>query len=348
MQSVRIIPLIVSALSLLVPSCALAHQDEVTARDMAHAANAFLATLKPEQKNKAAFPLNDAERTRWHFVPTEMHSRQGLSFRDMTTEQQHMAYALLASVLSARGVQKTAQIMSLEQILHDANPKGRFARDPKWYFISIFGKPSADGTWGWRFEGHHLSLSFTVVDGHIAGLTPAFFGTNPGIVLDGPRKGLQVLAVEENTARALVRSLEAEQRKAAIVAAKAPADIITKADRRARRLEPLGLPASKMNKKQFTLLWKLLEEQLRNYRPDLADEGVEHFEGLDLEEIHFAWAGSLKPRQGHYYRIQAPDFLIEYDNTQNGANHVHYVVRDLKHDFGEDLLRQHYEQHHKK
>ena len=258
-----------------------------------------------------------------------------------------MAYALLASVLSARGLQKTAQIMSLEQILHDANPKGRFARDPKWYFISIFGKPSVKGTWGWRFEGHHLSLSFTVVDGHIGGLTPSFLGTNPGKVLDGPRKGLQVLAKEEKIARALARSLNAKQRKVAVVDEKAPADIITKADRKARRLEPLGLAASEMNKKQFTQLWTLIEEYLRNYRLDLAEEGLKHLEGLDLKMIHFAWAGSLEPGKGHYYRIQAPDLLIEYDNTQNGANHVHCVVRDLKRDFGEDLLRQHYEQHHK-
>ena len=315
---------------------------------MAYAANAFLATLKPEQKAKATFALDDAPRTRWHCVPTEMHPRPGLSFREMTQEQQHMAYALLASVLSARGLQKTAQIMSLEQILHDANPKGRFARDPKWYFISIFGKPSVKGTWGWRFEGHHLSLSFTVVDGHVGGLTPSFLGTNPGKVLDGPRKGLQVLASEEKIARALTRSLNAEQRKVAVVDEKAPADIITKADRKARRLEPLGLAASEMNKKQFTQLWTLIEEYLRNYRLDLAEEGLKHLEGLDLKMIHFAWAGSLESGKGHYYRIQAPDFLIEYDNTQNGANHVHCVVRDLKRDFGEDLLRQHYEQHHKK
>ena len=335
------------ALTLVFSTSALAHPDQ-TAADMANAANAFLATLKPEQIAKATFELDDTNRTRWHFVPTEMHPRHGLSFREMQQEQQHMAYALLASVLSARGLQKTAQIMSLEQILHDANPKGRFARDPKWYFISIFGKPSVKGTWGWRFEGHHLSLSFTVVDGHVGGLTPSFLGTNPGKVLDGPRKGLQVLASEEKIARALTRSLNAEQRKVAVVDEKAPADIITKADRKARRLEPLGLAASEMNKKQFTQLWTLIEEYLRNYRPDLAEEGLKHLEGLDLKMIHFAWAGSLESGKGHYYRIQAPDFLIEYDNTQNGANHVHCVVRDLKHDFGEDLLRQHYEQHHKK
>ena len=335
------------ALTLVFSTSALAHPDQ-TAADMANAANAFLATLKPEQIAKATFELNDTNRTRWHFVPTEMHPRHGLSFREMQQDQQHMAYALLASVLSARGLQKTAQIMSLEQILHDANPKGRFARDPKWYFISIFGKPSVKGTWGWRFEGHHLSLSFTVVDGHIGGLTPSFLGTNPGKVLDGPRKGLQVLAKEEKIARDLARSLNAEQRKVAVVDEKAPADIITKADRKARKLEPLGLAASEMNKKQFTQLWTLIEEYLRNYRPDLAEEGLKHLEGLDLKMIHFAWAGSLESGKGHYYRIQAPDLLIEYDNTQNGANHVHCVVRDLKRDFGEDLLRQHYEQHHKK
>ena len=335
------------ALTLVFSTNALAHPDQ-TAADMANAANAFLATLKPEQIAKATFELDDTNRTRWHFVPTEMHPRYGLSFREMQQDQQHMAYALLASVLSARGLQKTAQIMSLEQILHDANPKGRFARDPKWYFISIFGKPSVKGTWGWRFEGHHLSLSFTVVDGHIGGLTPSFLGTNPGKVLDGPRKGLQVLAKEEKIARALARSLNAEQRKVAVVDEKAPADIITKADRKAKRLEPLGLAASEMNKKQFTQLWTLIEEYLLNYRPDLAEEGLKHLEGLDLKMIHFAWAGSLESGKGHYYRIQAPDLLIEYDNTQNGANHVHCVVRDLKRDFGEDLLRQHYEQHHKK
>ena len=141
---------------------------------------------------------------------------------------------------------------------------------------------------------------------------------------------------------------DAEQRTVAVVDEKAPADIITKADRKARRLEPLGLAASEMNKKQFTQLWTLIEEYLRNYRLDLAEEGLKHLEGLDLKMIHFAWAGSLESGKGHYYRIQAPDFLIEYDNTQNGANHVHCVVRDLKRDFGEDLLRQHYEQHHKK
>ena len=335
------------ALTLAFSTSAFAHPDQ-TAADMANAANAFLATLKPEQIAKATFELDDTNRTRWHFVPTEMHPRHGLSFREMQQDQQHMAYALLASVLSARGLQKTAQIMSLEQILHDANPKGRFARDPKWYFISIFGKPSVKGTWGWRFEGHHLSLSFTVVDGHVGGLTPSFLGTNPGKVLDGPRKGLQVLATEEKIARALARSLNAEQRTVAVVDEKAPADIITKADRKARRLEPLGLAASEMNKKQFTQLWTLIEEYLRNYRLDLAEEGLKHLEGLDLKMIHFAWAGSLESGKGHYYRIQAPDFLIEYDNTQNGANHVHCVVRDLKRDFGEDLLRQHYEQHHKK
>ena len=335
------------ALTLVFSTSASAHPDQ-TAADMANAANAFLATLKPEQIAKATFELDDTNRTRWHFVPTEMHPRYGLSFREMQQDQQHMAYALLASVLSARGLQKTAQIMSLEQILHDANPKGRFARDPKWYFISIFGKPSVKGTWGWRFEGHHLSLSFTVVDGHIGGLTPSFLGTNPGKVLDGPRKGLQVLAKEEKIARALARSLNAKQRKVAVVDEKAPADIITKADRKARRLEPLGLAASEMNKKQFTQLWTLIEEYLLNYRPDLAEEGLKHLEGLDLKMIHFAWAGSLESGKGHYYRIQAPDLLIEYDNTQNGANHVHCVVRDLKRDFGEDLLRQHYEQHHKK
>ena len=198
-------------------SCsALSHPDQA-ASDMTNAANAFLATLKPDQKAKAIFKLEDNNRTRWHFVPTEMHARHGLSFREMQQDQQHMAYALLASVMSVKGLQKSAQIMSLEQILNDANPEGRFARDPKWYFLSFFGKPSIEGAWGWRFEGHHLSLSFTVIDGHIASVTPSFWGTNPGTVLTGPRKGLQVLANEENYARALAKSFTKKQKNTGII-----------------------------------------------------------------------------------------------------------------------------------
>lgn len=346
MQFLRILKILTLALLLSTTSRAIAHPEQA-AIDMTDAANAFLATLKPEQKAKATFKLDDKNRTRWHFVPTEMHARHGLSFREMQQDQQHMAFALLASVMSAKGLQKSAQIMSLEQILNDANPEGRFARDPKWYFLSFFGNPSTEGAWGWRFEGHHLSLSFTIIDGHVASITPSFWGTNPGKVLSGPRKGLQVLANEENYARILAQSFTKKQKDIAIISEKAPEDIITKANRKAQRLEPLGIAASKMKKKQISQLWTIIEVYLRNYRPDIADETLANLEEVDLKNIHFGWAGSLKAAEGHYYRIQAPDFLIEYDNTQGGANHVHCVIRDLKNDFGDDLLRQHYEKHHK-
>lgn len=346
MQFLRILKILTLALLLSTTSSAIAHPEQA-AIDMTDAANAFLATLKPEQKAKATFKLDDKNRTRWHFVPTEMHARHGLSFREMQQDQQHMAFALLASVMSAKGLQKSAQIMSLEQILNDANPEGRFARDPKWYFLSFFGNPSTEGAWGWRFEGHHLSLSFTIIDGHVASITPSFWGTNPGKVLSGPRKGLQVLANEENYARTLAQSFTKKQKDIAIISEKAPEDIITKANRKAQRLEPLGIAASKMKKKQISQLWTIIEVYLRNYRPDIADETLANLEEVDLKNIHFGWAGSLKAAEGHYYRIQAPDFLIEYDNTQGGANHVHCVIRDLKNDFGDDLLRQHYEKHHK-
>ncbi len=346
MQFLRILKILTLALLLSTTSSAIAHPEQA-AIDMTDAANAFLATLKPEQKAKATFKLDDKNRTRWHFVPTEMHARHGLSFREMQQDQQHMAFALLASVMSAKGLQKSAQIMSLEQILNDANPEGRFARDPKWYFLSFFGNPSTEGAWGWRFEGHHLSLSFTIIDGHVASITPSFWGTNPGKVLSGPRKGLQVLANEENYARILAQSFTKKQKDIAIISEKAPEDIITKANRKAQRLEPLGIAASKMKKKQISQLWTIIEVYLRNYRPDIADETLANLEEVNLKNIHFGWAGSLKAAEGHYYRIQAPDFLIEYDNTQGGANHVHCVIRDLKNDFGDDLLRQHYEKHHK-
>ena len=333
------------ALTLLFSATAFAHPDHA-AQEMSAAANAFIATLKPEQKAKAMFKLDDDNRTRWHFVPTEAHPRYGLTFREMTQDQQHMTYALLASVLSARGLQKTAQVMSLEQVLADLESGGSMARDPKWYFVSIFGKPSAEGPWAWRFEGHHLSLSFTVVNGQVASFTPSFFGTNPAEILSGPRQGLKVLAAEEDMARSLAKSLNTDQKKAAIFSDEAPSDIITSANRKAQRLEPLGLAAAKMSKKQINQLWDLMAAYLRDYRPELAEKALAKLDDTGLDQIHFAWAGSLEPREGHYYRIQAPKFLIEYDNSQNGGNHVHCVVRDLKNDFADDLLRRHYEQHH--
>lgn len=312
------------------------------AEHMALTANNFLAALSEEQRAKATFDFKDEERVNWHFVPR---SRKGLSIKEMRGDQRALAHALLNSGLSHKGYFKATTIMSLEQILHEMEQGRGNVRDPELYFVSVFGKPDGHGTWGWRVEGHHLSLNFTLADGHVSA-TPSFMGTNPAEVRQGPRKGLRVLALEEDLARKLVQSLSGEQKRSAIYADKAPSDIITGADRKAKVLEPKGVTLKSLNKSQQELLRALIREYIYWARGELADQEYAEIEEADPAQIHFAWAGSTEPNQGHYYRVQGPTFLLEYDNTQNNANHVHAVWRDLKNDFGDDILREHYDESH--
>ncbi|MEK7675957.1 MAG: DUF3500 domain-containing protein [Verrucomicrobiota bacterium] len=326
---------------LLLHSTCLFLRAHSPAEDMAEAAANFLAALTPEQQAKATFDLKHEERLNWHFIPRE---RQGLPFKELTPAQRPLAHGLIATALSQRGYLKVATIMSLEQILLELEQGKGPKRDPELYYLSIFGQPGAKATWAWRVEGHHLSLNFTVVNGQHVSVTPSFFGSNPGEVRSGPRKGLRVLAAEEDLARQLVQSLSEEQKPVAIYTNTAPSDIITSADRKARLLSPDGLALGKMTKPQADQLWNLIREYVYRYRPELADQDLKKITAAGPDKIFFAWAGSVQPGQPHYYRVQGPTFLMEYDNTQNNANHIHAVWRDLQNDFGEDLLRKHYEQ----
>jgi len=308
--------------------------------EMAGAASAFLASLDDAQRSRATFGLSDPERVNWHFVPIE---RKGLPLREMTPAQRHLATALLTAGLSQRGLIKASSIMSLEQILLEIEQGKGPKRDPEGYFWSIFGTPSPTGTWGWRVEGHHLALNFTVVEGRSVASTPSFMGTNPGEVREGPRKGLRVLGAEEDLGKALLRSLDPAQRKVAVISDEAPKDILTSDQRKVKPLEPAGLLAAKMNAAQKKLLRQLIEEYVRRCRPELADEELARIDKAGLARIGFAWAGGDQPGQGSYYRVQGPTFLLEYDNTQNNANHVHSVWRTFAGDFGDDLLARHYQ-----
>jgi hypothetical protein len=328
------------------------------AQEMSDAANNFLASLTTEQKAKATYEFTNDERFDWHFVPKP---RKGLPLKDMTPAQHALAHALLSSGLSQRGFAKAATIMSLDQILFDIEGKGTRpnspTRDAGLYFFTIFGQPGAD-PWGWRVEGHHLALNFVVNKKEVLAVTPSFFGANPARVLDGPRKGLRVLGQEEDLARDFVHSLTPEELKIAIITNVAPRDIITGNSRKAQRLDPLGLSSSALNTDQNAKLMKLTQEFVSRYRPEIADSVLKESRNASqassspdpsrithqASEIHFAWAGGTEPGQGHYYRIQTARLLIEYDNTQNDANHIHTVCRDLSNDFGDDVLKKHYQQ----
>jgi hypothetical protein len=309
--------------------------------EMAQAAERWLKALAPEQRSQAVFSLDDTERQNWHFVPR---ARKGLPFKEMTPAQQHLAHGLLATGLSHPGYLKATTIMSLEAVLKELEQGKGPVRDPELYYVSVFGEPSAKGRWGWRVEGHHLSLNFTLTGGGPIADTPSFFGTNPAEVREGPRKGLRVLAKEEDLGYQLVRSLTEEQRAAAIFSTKAPEDIISGPGRPAQNVAPKGLPATQMTPEQMESLKALVREFAQRHRPELADEDLRKVEAAGWKSLHFAWAGSLETDQGHYFRVQGPTFILEFDNTQNGANHIHSVWRDFANDFGEDLLRRHYEQ----
>jgi hypothetical protein len=299
----------------------------------------------------------------FHFTPGPWQGvgRQGLPFKEMRPEQVRLAHALLATGVSQRGYIKATTIMSLEEVLRVAESGGGgrgggrgggFVRDPDNYFFAIFGEPSETGMWGFRVEGHHLTLNFTIDKGKVVAHTPAFMGSNPAEVRTGPRTGLRVLAPEEDMGRALVQSLDAGQRGVAVLPGNAPNDIRTGENLNINSIpnfdinNPTGIPASKLNAKQQEMLNTLIEEYAYRMPIELAEVTMAEVKRPGLDKIFFTWAGGMNKGDLHYYRVHGPSFLIEFNNTQNQGNHVHSVWRDLRNDFGRDVLREHLQTAH--
>jgi hypothetical protein len=306
--------------------------------DLLQAADAFLASLEPEQRSKALFEFEDAERINWHFVPR---ARRGLPLREMSAEQQELARGILRAGLSRRGYLTASTIIELELVLREMG-QDPAVRDPGLYYFSIFGTPSHAAPWGFRAEGHHLSLNFTLVRDTLIATAPAFFGANPAEVRSGSRRGLRALADEEDTGRELVLSLDEHQLAAALIADATPRDIVTGNAVRVEPLSPVGIRVTELRPEQAAILARLLEVYLGRMAEPLAGQRRAALEHADFNDVTFAWAGSTRPGEAHYYRIQGPGFRVEYDNTQNNANHIHTVWRDFDGDFGRDLLREHH------
>jgi Protein of unknown function (DUF3500) len=332
-------PRIIVTVALLVAlGIAVVAQQRSTA-SMTTAATSFLASLTPEQRQQATFAFDSAERLRWHFVP--QFERNGLQIKAMTEPQRKLAHELLKTGLSTRGYDTYTKIMQLENILKAVEKGSGPTRDPEGYRFSIFGTPAAKGTWGWRVEFHHISLHFDVVNGTAISSTPSFAGANPAEVKDGPQKGQRTLGALEDTGRALVMALDQGQRKTAIFTDVALNDIVTGNALDIKPLSPDGVKASAMTGAQRDLLMKVLDAYAGLMTEDVAADRMAKVKKAGIENIAFAWAGSIERGQKHYYRIQGPTFLIEFDNTQNDGNHVHSVWRDFNGDFGRDLLREH-------
>ncbi len=332
------------ALSLLLLfASAASPAPDPAAAGMSTAAQTFLATLSPKLREQALLPAADPDRKSWSYVPGR---RRGVRLKDLNAAERSAALALLRASSSARGYEKAVGVIELEGILREIETFGWF-RDPELYWVTVFGSPGKDGLWGWRFEGHHLSLNFSAMSGDTFASTPAFFGANPARVPAGPRAGWRVLAAEEDLARRLLAMLDPAARRRAVISTGAPGDILMRPGRRLPP-EPEGLPSSEMSAAARDVLRSLLAAYVDNAPLEIAVARWKRIEAAGAGRIRFAWAGSAAPGNGHYYRIHGPTFVIEYDNTQNDANHVHSVWIDLEGGAALDLLRRHYEEspHH--
>ncbi len=313
---------------------AQAGKTEASGKAMTEAANAFLGSLTPQQAQLAKFGYDDPERLNWHFIPRV---RKGLPIRDLEGEPLRRAQALLQTGLSPAGYAQTLDIMGLEEILYLLEPgdraERRERRDPRKYYFSVFGTPALTGTWGWRVEGHHVSLNFSVKEGQVVASTPEFFGANPGLVDAGPERSIRVLGAEEDLARQILKLSTPEQLKIVWVDKKAPDDLRGGGVAQPEKTAPVGLKASAMSADQKELLAKVMTEYLKNMPADIEKTRRDEVNAAGVDNIHFAWWGDQDRNQRHYYRIQGPTFVIEYNNTQNSANHVHSMWRQLAGDF---------------
>ena len=303
----------------------------------------LVQSLESHLQKQILFPFEDDERGNWNYKPAP---RQGVPLRSMSPRQRRAAVALLESALSRQGAEKARGIMTLEAILGELEGREQDdrTRDPEGYFFTLFGTLVPGQPWGWRIDGHHLSLTFTSVGSGLVAVTPSFMGANPAEVPHGPRQGWRVLREEEDLARQLLHAFTPSQRELILLAPEAPPDIITGTSRDLQLDAPAGLPGAEMTEAQKESLLQLVAMFARRFREDLAEAHLQRACAAGVERLHFAWAGGSRRGAGHYYRIQGPTLLIEYDNTQNNANHIHTVMRDPERDFGRDLLRRHYQE----
>jgi hypothetical protein len=316
--------------------------------NLVQTADWFINSLTTVQQKKVQYAFTDDERFNWHFVPKT--DRKGIPLEELNEQQKKAGFDLLGVCLSKRGMQHVTDIIQLETILKELEGRGAndHYRDAGKYFFTIFGKPAEKGTWGWRLEGHHISFTFSADNNRIVSGTPGFLGANPAIVPSGAQKGKETLKEETDGGFALLQSLTKEQLSRAVINKKALPEIITFDKRKAIIEHPQGIGYNELNKEQQALFIKLIQVYIHRYTKLFADDMMKEITAAGLDKLQFAWAGSQQRQttDGYYYRIQGPTIIIEYDNTQNNANHVHSVLRDLKHDFGSDELAEHYHTNH--
>jgi len=302
----------------------------------------FLKSLDKEQMEKVQMPFEDLSRQVWHFLPGKMLPRAGIKINELNQKQKELAFTLLKDHLSESGFQKIMNIIELENVLREMGQDKEF-RDPEKYFIAIYGDPLVDKLWAWSFEGHHVSLNFTIAGKEVS-MTPRFMGASPAVIPSGSRKGQRSLAKEDDMGLELINSMDSSQREKAIFSTQSYIEIVTSNSTEVGPLSEVGIRMGELNKAQQAHLNDLIMEYLSSMPAELAAKRLKQIKNEKFKEIRFGWAGATSIGQGHYYRIQGKTFLIEFDNTINNANHIHTVWRDFDGDFGRDLIREHYKQ----
>jgi hypothetical protein len=319
------------------------------AAGLADALQAWLDSLDAGQRARATFPFESEERFAWDYRPG---TREGVSMADMTADQLSAAQRVLDSAMSERGAREVRAIIALEPVLgeleREAGRGNWIRRDPRRYWFAVFGEPSDKGAWSWRIGGHHVAIQLTVADGRVISSAPSFLGANPATVPSGPQAGQRAIDGEESLARGLLGSLSPAQRDIAVIDPIAPPDILSGTGRRADLHEvPTGIRYDQLERAQRHSFESLIRHYLERADPAIAAAEWDRVRAAGMDPVTFAWAGPDAPGQGHYYAIRGPNLLIEYDNTQDGANHIHAVWRDVANDWGEDLLAAHYQSGHR-
>lgn len=329
--------------------------------DMVKVTNDFLESLSPDERNNVLFNMEDSIRTQWTNLPIGLAPRKGLRYGDLSEKSKVSFHKILSTIFSSQGYLKTFAIMQVDDILHEifeiAHERNQideqtigFIRKLNWdygnYFIAILGNPSMEDIWGFKFEGHHISINLTVTKDSFS-MTPLFLGSDPAVVEVTQYAGLRPLSKEEDYGFWFVNILDEEQKAKATLSQEVPRDILTNPDRPQWYEDFMGIKGSELRPEQQKVLHYLIEEYMNNLEKEKAEEYLAILHARGMDEVYFAWIGSYEPMKAHYYMIHSPDFIIEYDNVGflDNANHIHSIFREKGNDFGEDILRKHLMEH---
>lgn len=304
------------------------------------AAQAFLGSLRDEQRARLRFEFEDAGRADWRFVPGD---RKGLALKELDEPQRRAAHELLGTLLSAQGYLKVVGIVDLENTLRELEHND--ARDPGRYWLAFYGEPGS-AAWLVRFEGHHVSLNISGREGEFEAATPFFLGTNPACVASGPRAGLRILRREEELARELYLGLPETLRARATLAGEVPEEVVLSPGRAGCFEKPEGLSFAELGPEARAQAWALIDEIVGDLAPEVGALERARLQSAGPEKLFFAWCGGTKDGERHYWRISGPQNAFELDNVQGNANHVHRLWRDRQRDLGGDALLEHYRAEH--